>query len=182
MIELARDDGCVVWWELDDEAVEAVFADLLASEPIVPVDHSTPVMEVLRLVRLAHLRLERTVREIARDAGYDLGSTAIHVLRYLGPRGTPISSIADALLVTRQAAGQVVGRLDSLGLTERRTEWSTTLVAPTAEGRALVRTVATELGTTLDGWSPALTPDVLARLATDLAPLAEDPGARWGQV
>ena len=92
------------------------FAALLAG-PIVtapPDDGPTPADLPLQL-RLANAHVEQQMRQAVQDLGRPgLTPAAVHAMRACSYGGKRLVSIADHLLVSRQAAAQVVDRLEQL--------------------------------------------------------------------
>ena len=93
--------------------------------------------------------------------------------------GQRLVSIADQLLVSRQAAAQVVVRLEKDGLMERTPTARGPLVMLTDDGRELVREVTAALTEIIEAWLLHLREDRLEQLCSDLEVLTEPPGARW---
>jgi DNA-binding MarR family transcriptional regulator len=133
------------------------------------------------LVRQANARFDHELRRVARELGHEqVGPSGLHLLRLVGRRGKPVSALAELLGVSRQGAGQVVARLEGLGLVRRKEQWTTTLIVRTREGRALLRDVNEAVVGVVWGWGLVADPTRLGDLAHDLAVLAQDPRARLG--
>lgn len=159
---------------------------ILAQHRQVPEETDDPVLDVPLLLRLANQRVERDLRDLARSEGLrGLTPTAMQVLRLCSRHGKPIVSLAERLLVSPQAVGQVVTRLENSGLVERGPHpmWgSSILVVPTAAGLGVVAALNASLQELAGIWADDLPPGRLDLLAADLETLAAPPGARWRGV
>ena len=172
------------WHSASEEAREAELARLFGvtveewQEPA--TDDPPTETDLALLVRLANARVERQLRRVGADLGYDLGPAATHTVRLIGHAGKPLAAIAERLLVSRQAAGQVVARLVAAGLVERRESWSGTLVTRTAEGRAFVRALDAALVELARDWSAFRPAGFLEQAVPVLETMASEQRRRWG--
>lgn len=162
------------------EETEARFAALLAS-PIVapPPDDGASAADLPLLLRLANARVEAEIRRATQSAGLDLTSPAVHALRQCRYVGKRVASLAEHLQVSRQAAFQVVTRLERAGLVERTPSRHGPLVELTDDGHAVVREVTAVLTEVMEVWLTQLRENRLRQLCADLELLAEPPGTRW---
>jgi DNA-binding MarR family transcriptional regulator len=163
------------------EETDARFAALLAG-PIVtaPADEGAAPADLPLLLRLANARVEHQLRRATTELGCPgLSPAAIHAMRVCSHGGKRLVSIADHLLVSRQAAAQVVDRLEKDGLVERTPTARGPLVMQTDEGRELAREVNASLTEIIEAWLVQLRGDRLEQLCSDLEVLTEPPGARW---
>jgi DNA-binding MarR family transcriptional regulator len=182
--------GAMGLWDFSEEEIERAYAALAGDDADDGADDIADdddeedreipaAVDLPLIIRLANARMERELRDLVRDAGYaDLSPAAVHALMLCG-RGKPASALADRLLVTRQAAGQVVARLESLGLVERRPQWPATLAVPTPAGRSLVRALNARFLDACHWWGMHLAPGRLDALTVDLEVFADPERARW---
>lgn len=177
-------DGRMSFRNPTPEETDARFAALLAG-PIVtaPLDEGSTPADLPLLLRLANARVEQQMRRVTTDLGHPgLTPAAVHTLRVCSHGGKRLASIAEHLLVSRQAAAQVVNGLERTGLVERGVTERGPLVASTDEGLALVREVTAALTELIEAWLVHLPEDRLEQLTADLDVLTEPPGARWRQL
>jgi DNA-binding MarR family transcriptional regulator len=131
------------------------------------------------------LVLARTARRLRQEAGADLSPSLSSALASIDRHGplTP-SELAACERVQRPTVTRVVGRLEELGLVARSPDPSdgrSSLIAPTPEGRALLRRLRTRKSQYLARRLSGLDADELAtleRAATILERMLDEDGRR----
>ncbi|MEA2321595.1 MAG: hypothetical protein QOD81_1445 [Solirubrobacteraceae bacterium] len=144
---------------------------------------STP--PITGLAGRLQLVLARTARRLRQEAGADLSPSLSSALASIDRHGplTP-SELAACERVQRPTVTRVVGRLEELGLVARSPDPSdgrSSLIAPTPEGRALLRRLRTRKSQYLARRLSGLDAEELAtleRAATILERMLDEDGRR----
>jgi DNA-binding MarR family transcriptional regulator len=144
--------------------------------------NSSPITGLAGRLQLV---LARTARRLRQEAGADLSPSLSSALASIDRHGplTP-SELAACERVQRPTVTRVVGRLEELGLVARSPDPSdgrSSLIAPTPEGRALLRRLRTRKSQYLARRLSGLDADELAtleRAATILERMLDEDGRR----
>ena len=122
----------------------------------------TPLLTWLRLARVFQ-KVEHTAVDQLR--GYGLSLAQFDVLTQIHAReGLTQQELADALLVTKGNVCQLLGRMEQIGLLERRQDGRANRLALTSAGRALLAQALPAHQALIAEQLSALTPDEQVQL------------------